>query len=74
MRALLGILIIVLIGVVVLGFYQGWFQVATHDSGQKSNFEISVDKQRIKEDEEKAKEKAQELQEKAKQKIHDASK
>src|SRR5579859_3221302 len=71
MGKVLGALAVVLVVILALGFYLQWFAISTTDSGQKTNIEISVDKNKVQEDEEKAKEKARELKEDIKKKIGD---
>jgi hypothetical protein len=74
MARLIGAIVIVLAILVGIGFYMDWFHVSTNQSGQKSNVEISVDKQKIQEDEEAAKKKVEELKDKAKQKVDEIRK
>lgn len=66
MRRLLGFLVVVLVLIVGLAFYRGWFQFSSESGDNKANYTISVDKDKIKADEELAKEKLNELQNKAK--------
>lgn len=61
MRKLIGTLTILAVIIVGVGFYRGWFGVAADDQGGKTNVEISVDKQKIKDDAKAAKEKAKEI-------------
>jgi hypothetical protein len=61
MRRLLVVLVLLVVGIVCLGFYQGWFHVSTHTTDNKVNTTITVDKDKIHADEEKAKEKVQGL-------------
>lgn len=74
MRRLMGAIVITLVIVAGVGYYMGWFQFSTNQSGQKSNIEISVDKQKIREDAEAAKKKAEELKDKAKQTLDETRK
>jgi predicted negative regulator of RcsB-dependent stress response len=69
MKALFGALVLLLLGLVCLGFYQGWFHITTHNTDQKSSASITVDKDKIRADEGKAKEKVEEFGQKAKDKI-----
>ena len=65
-------LILLLVGIICLGFYQGWFHITTHNTDQtheiKSSVTVTVDKDKIKADEEKVKEKVGEFGQKAKEK------
>lgn len=69
MARLIGAIVIVLAIVAGIGYYLDWFHVSTGQSGQTSNVEISVDKQKIKADEEAVKRKAEEFKDNAKQKV-----
>ncbi|MFL5245831.1 MAG: hypothetical protein ACJ8FY_27470 [Gemmataceae bacterium] len=69
MTRLLGILVLLVVGVVALGLYQGWFTVTSDNADDKTNINIKVDKKKMQEDEKKAEQKAQELGHKAKDKI-----
>lgn len=60
MSRFLVVLLLLVIGVVGLGFYLGWFQFSTDHTEQKSNFSITVDKDKIEKDREKATEKVKE--------------
>ena len=46
-------LMILLVGVVGFGFYEGWFVVSADDSGHKTNVTITVDQDKIRTDEKK---------------------
>jgi hypothetical protein len=61
MRGLLALCVLVVIAVVVVGYYRDWFTVASTNDEQKTNIEVTVDKQKIKEDERRAKEKIQKV-------------
>jgi hypothetical protein len=74
MKRLIGAIAITLAIVAGVGYYLGWFQFSTNQSGEKSNLEITVDKQKIRDDAEAAKKKAEELKDRAKQTIDDAKK
>ena len=71
MKALFGVILLLLACIVGLGFYQGWFHIATHNTDQKSSASITVDKDKIRADEGKAKEKVEEFGQKAKEKTGD---
>jgi hypothetical protein len=55
------VLFVLLVGIVVFGFYRGWFYASTGQEGQKANLKLSVDKEKLQQDEEKAVEKVREL-------------
>jgi hypothetical protein len=73
MKTLFGAILLLLVGLVCLGFYQGWFHITTHNTDQKSSASITVDKDKIRADEGKAKEKVEEFGQKAKDKIGERS-
>jgi major membrane immunogen (membrane-anchored lipoprotein) len=63
MRSLIRVLAVLLIGLVVVGFYRGWFSLSssTPDAqGDKVNVNVSVDKGKIKSDVKKAEGKVKE--------------
>jgi hypothetical protein len=67
----LGILIILIVaGVLILGYYREWFTFSTSGTDQSTDINMKVDRGKLKADEEKAKEKLGELGEK----IRDQSK
>jgi hypothetical protein len=55
MRALVIVVVLLLVGIVGLGFYRGWFQISTDRDGadQKVNATFTVDEEKIQEDKEK---------------------
>jgi hypothetical protein len=55
MRALLSVVVLLLVCVAGLGFYRGWFQLSTDTATQKPSATITVDKDKIHGDEQKAK-------------------
>lgn len=57
MRRLLVVLGLLLACIVGLGFYQGWFRVSTASTDDKVNTTITIDKDKIQADEQKAKDK-----------------
>jgi hypothetical protein len=70
MRRLLIVLVLVLAGVVGLGFYQGWFRLSAGGTDGQPNVPVTVDKEKMERDKEKAKEKVQELERKVKEKAN----
>jgi hypothetical protein len=73
MKALLIGLVLLVAVVIGVGFYQGWFHVSTGGSDGKVNAGVTVDKEKIEADKEKAKEKLRELEEKGKEKVNAAT-
>ena len=71
MRTLTFVVVLFLIGIVGLGFYQGWFHFSTNSTDHTSSATISVDQDKIRADEGKAKEKVEEFGQKAKEKTGD---
>ena len=67
MKNLLVVIVLLLVGIACVGFYQGWFSLSTNNSDQNPSATISVDRNKIKEDEDKAKEKIQAFGHKAKE-------
>ena len=71
MKALVVVIVLLLVGMVGLGFYRGWFGLSTHSTDHQSNATITVDKDKIQADEHKAKEEVQGFGQEAKEKIGD---
>ena len=71
MKALMFVVFLLLVCVVGLGFYRGWFWLSTNSSDQKPSATITVDKDKIHADEKLAKEKVQGFGHEAKQKTDD---
>jgi hypothetical protein len=71
--ALLGVLALLAAAVVGLGFYQGWFHVATAGTDGNPGATITVDQDKIKQDKEAAKEKVKGLEDKVKEKTDAAT-
>jgi hypothetical protein len=69
MKTLFGVVVLLLVGIAVVGFCRGWFQVSTDTANQRSSATITVDKDRIRADEQKAKDEMQGLRQAAKEKI-----
>ncbi len=57
MKALLVIAVVLLVGIAGFGFYQGWFRVSTEGTEQQPSATITVDKDKIREDETSVREK-----------------
>jgi hypothetical protein len=59
MKSILIVLVLIVVGVVCLGFYLGWFHVGSDSSDGKTHVTFTVDQNKIKADENKALEKVQ---------------
>jgi hypothetical protein len=51
MKGFLCVLVLIGVGAVCLGFYQGWFSIGSDNSDGKSNVTLSVDKDKFRKDE-----------------------
>ena len=71
MKNLVVVVILLLVGIAGLGFYQGWFRLSIDGTDQKSSATITVDKDKIHADEKKAKDKVQGLGKKVKEETGD---
>lgn len=67
MKTVLAVVVLLVVFIGILGFYRGWFGVSTDNSDQKPSATITVDQNKIQEDEDKAKDKVQEFGHKAKE-------
>ena len=63
------ILVLIVAGVIGVGFYRGWFTVASDSQGSTPNITVSVDKEKIRQDKAKAVERVQDLEQQAKAKV-----
>jgi hypothetical protein len=68
MNRFLVVLVLLVVAVVGLGFYLGWFHVSMDSPGQKTNVTITVDQEKIQADEERASKKVQDVGQDIKQK------
>jgi hypothetical protein len=71
MRTLTFVVVLLLVGIVSVGFYRGWFQVLTDNTDQRPSATVTVDKGTIHADEQKVKEKMEDFGQEAKEKIGD---
>jgi hypothetical protein len=71
MKTLFAIAVALAIAVVTLGFYRGWFQLSTDTANPRPNATISVDKDKIHEDEQKTKDNIRHFGQEAKEKVGD---
>jgi hypothetical protein len=61
MRFLLVLIVLLLVGVAGLGFYQGWFHLSTNNTDQKPSVTLTMDRDKVHADEDKATEKVEGL-------------
>jgi len=61
--------VVVVVCVAGLGFYRGWFSLSTDQSDNKSDVTISVDRDKVRGDEDKVKESVHELGKKTSEKV-----
>jgi hypothetical protein len=61
MKRLLVVVVLLVVAVVGLGFYLGFFRFSSTGTDDKTNITITVDQEKIKEGKEKVQEKAEEL-------------
>ncbi|MCE5267870.1 MAG: hypothetical protein LLG00_08285 [Planctomycetaceae bacterium] len=59
MKSLVFVLVFLLVGIVVVGFFQGWFRVSTNNAAQQPNATFTVDEGKIHADAQRAKDKVQ---------------
>ena len=71
MKALVFVVILLLVGIVGLGFYRGWFRLSMDNTDHQPSATVTVDKDKIHVDEQKAKDKVQGFEQEAKEKIGD---
>jgi hypothetical protein len=71
MKTLFAVAVALLIGIVALGFYRGWFQFSTDTGSQGPSATISVDKDKIHADEQRTKNNLQHFGQEAKEKVGD---
>ena len=67
----MGTLVVVFVLLLVVGFYRGWFRLSTENKDHKPSATITVDKDKIQEDEQSAKEKVHNFGQEAKDKTGD---
>ncbi len=53
MKVLSALLVLIIVGLVVVGFYRGWFRVSGADSGNNSHVTMSVNQAKIRSDKDK---------------------
>jgi hypothetical protein len=65
MKQLVVVLAIVLVAIVGFGFYEGWFRYSTDTTNSDASGTITVDKDKLKEDEDKVRELGNKLKDKS---------
>ena len=55
MKNLCTLVVLLVIGIGVLGYYRDWFQLSSDSTDKDATFHLTVDKERLKEDKETAK-------------------
>lgn len=68
MKSLILVLVVLVAAAFALGLYKGWFHVASNSADGKSNITLTVDKDKIQQDTDKAVATVQDLGQKAKDK------
>ena len=64
MKKLFILIVLLAVGLATVGFQRGWFQLASDGDSKKTNLTLTVDKDKIHEDEAKAINKVQHIQDK----------
>jgi hypothetical protein len=70
MRYLFGTILILLLVIVLVGLYEGWFNVSAQQGENTTNVNISVDRGKIREDTDRAKKGLEHVEEKIREHIH----
>jgi hypothetical protein len=74
MKRLIIALVVLVVGVAALGYYEGWYQASTRQSDHKAELNITIDKDKIHDDAERTKQAAEnagkDLIDKSKQGVH----
>jgi hypothetical protein len=68
MRRLLVLLVLLAVGVGALGYYRGWFKVSTADKDKAVPVDVTLDRDKLKQDTERAKAKVEDVTGQAKAK------
>lgn len=74
MKKLFVLIVLLAVGLAIVGFQRGWFQLASDGDSKKTNLTLTVDKDKIHEDEAKAINKVQHLQDKTAEKVEKVEK
>jgi hypothetical protein len=71
MKNLVFVAVLLLVGIAGVGLYRGWFHLSTNGAGHEPSATVTVDKDKLHADEQRAKDKVQRLEQEAKKKIGD---
>lgn len=71
MRKLIGNVVIVVLIVVGIGYFRGWFTVTRQEEPGQTNVEVKIDKEKVKDDADEVARKARELRDDVGNAIHD---
>jgi hypothetical protein len=61
MKSVMVVVFVLLIGITAVGFYRGWFRLSTNSKVDATSATITVDKDKIRADEQQAKDKVEAL-------------
>jgi hypothetical protein len=70
MARFISVLLVIVLVIAGFGYYRGWFVFGTSHEGDKTNINISVDKEKIRDDEKKAEDKVRNLGHKASDEVN----
>lgn len=73
MARLIGMLVVVVAVVIGVGLYRGWFHFSSDRSNGDPTYTVTMDKEKIKEDEARAKQKLQDMEHKGQEKVAPAT-
>ncbi|MHB9049478.1 MAG: hypothetical protein ACYC35_26465 [Pirellulales bacterium] len=68
MKALMFVLVLLLVGIAGLGFYRGWFRLSMDNAERQPSATVTVDKDKMHQDEQNAKDKVQGFRQETKEK------
>jgi hypothetical protein len=71
MKTLLILVVLFVIAIAGVGFNRGWFRLSTDTTNRQPSATVTVDKEKIRQDEQKAKAKVQGMEQAAKEKTED---
>jgi hypothetical protein len=69
MKTFAFVVVLLLVAIAGFGMYRGWFHVSTNNAGEQPSATITVDKNKLRADEQKAKDKVESLGQEAKDKV-----
>ena len=74
MARFISVLLVIVLVIAAFGWYRGWFVFGTSHEGDKTNINISVDKDTLREDEKKVEDKVRKLGTKAADEVNKVKK